>query len=442
MKYISVGILSAREVRFCLDTPYYINGATVEGEQTAIAQPDGILWQGKLFNEITALPQNSHSPKGATGVFREATECGFGPTKGSESPFATEGKDGGAFRIYNVTIGKQFHWERQQVQVFTGTLRLVWHEGRIVVINELPLEDYLVSVISSEMKSTCSLEFLKASAVISRSWLLAQLTHKTHKSYETQETHNPQEELIRWWDREDHDLFDVCADDHCQRYQGITVACNPNVQQAVNETCGQVLMSDGEICDARFGKCCGGQTNEFQYCWQNIRKPYLSSVADPFCNTSDREVLSQVLNDYDLETQNFYRWQVRFTQERLRELIERNLGMKFGDILNLEPLEAGPAGHISRLRIVGSARTYIIGKELMIRKTLSTSHLLSSAFTVSLEDIQNNAPQTIILNGKGWGHGVGMCQIGAAVMGHQGYSYQEILQHYYPGASLLRHDSC
>ena len=410
MKYISVGILSAREVRFCLDTPYYINGATVEGEQTAIAQPDGILWQGKLFNEITALPQR--------------------------------GDGEGAFRIYNVTIGKQFHWERQQVQVFTGTLRLVWHEGQIVVINELPLEDYLVSVISSEMKNTCSLEFLKASAVISRSWLLAQLTHKTHKSYETQETHNPQEELIRWWDREDHDLFDVCADDHCQRYQGITVACNPNVQQAVNETCGQVLMSDGEICDARFGKCCGGQTNEFQYCWQNIRKPYLSSVADPFCNTSDREVLSQVLNDYDLETQNFYRWQVRFTQERLRELIERNLGMKFGNILNLEPLEAGPAGHISRLRIVGSARTYIIGKELMIRKTLSTSHLLSSAFTVSLEDIQNNVPQTIILNGKGWGHGVGMCQIGAAVMGHQGYSYQEILQHYYPGASLLRHDSC
>lgn len=410
MKYICVGILSAREVRFCLDTPYYINGATVEGEQTAIAQPDGILWQGKLFNEITALPQR--------------------------------GDGEGAFRIYNVTIGKQFHWERQQVQVFTGTLRLVWHEGQIVVINELPLEDYLVSVISSEMKNTCSLEFLKASAVISRSWLLAQLTHKTHKSYETQETHNPQEELIRWWDREDHDLFDVCADDHCQRYQGITVACNPNVQQAVNETCGQVLMSDGEICDARFGKCCGGQTNEFQYCWQNIRKPYLSSVADPFCNTSDREVLSQVLNDYDLETQNFYRWQVRFTQERLRELIERNLGMKFGNILNLEPLEAGPAGHISRLRIVGSARTYIIGKELMIRKTLSTSHLLSSAFTVSLEDIQNNVPQTIILNGKGWGHGVGMCQIGAAVMGHQGYSYQEILQHYYPGASLLRHDSC
>ena len=410
MTTITVGILSAKEVHFRLDTPYYINGTSAEGEQIAVAQENGILWQGQLSNEITALPQR--------------------------------GSGEGAFRLYNVTIGKQFHWERQQVQVFTGTLRLVWHEGRIVVINELPLEDYLVSVISSEMKNTCSLEFLKASAVISRSWLLAQLTHKTHKSYETQETHNPQEELIRWWDREDHDLFDVCADDHCQRYQGITVACNPNVQQAVNETCGQVLMSDGEICDARFGKCCGGQTNEFQYCWQNIRKPYLSSVADPFCNTSDREVLSQVLNDYDLETQNFYRWQVRFTQERLRELIERNLGMKFGDILNLEPLEAGPAGHISRLRIVGSARTYIIGKELMIRKTLSTSHLLSSAFTVSLEDIQNNVPQTIILNGKGWGHGVGMCQIGAAVMGHQGYSYQEILQHYYPGASLLRHDSC
>jgi len=408
MTTISVGILSAKEVHFRLDTPYYINGTTVEGEQTAIAQPDGILWQGKVHQHITFTPPR-------------------------------EGK-GEAFRIYGVTIGKQFHWERQQVQVFTGTLHLVWHEGQIVVINELPLEDYLVSVISSEMKNTCSLEFLKASAVISRSWLLAQLTHKRREPHKTHEANN-QNELIRWWDREDHDLFDVCADDHCQRYQGITVASNPNVKQAVNETCGQVLMSDGEICDARFGKCCGGQTNEFQYCWQNIRKSYLRSVVDPFCNTSDREVLSQVLNDYDMETQNFYRWQVRFTQESLRGLIERNLGMKFGDIQNLEPLEAGPAGHISRLRIVGSERTYIIGKELLIRKTLSTSHLLSSAFTISLEDMQDGIPQTIVLNGKGWGHGVGMCQIGAAVMGHQGYSYQEILQHYYPGASLLRYDS-
>ncbi|MBR4644308.1 MAG: SpoIID/LytB domain-containing protein [Bacteroidaceae bacterium] len=404
MTTISVGILTTPEVHFRLDTPYYINGVVVEGEQTATAQPDGILWQGKLFNEITALPKR--------------------------------GSGEGAFRIYGVTIGKQFHWERQQVQVFTGILHLIIHEGQIVVINELSLEDYLVSVISSEMKSTCSLEFLKASAVISRSWLLAQLTQKTYKSHENPKA--TQEELIRWWDREDHDLFDVCADDHCQRYQGITVACNPNVQQAVNETRGQVLMADGEICDARFGKCCGGQTNEFQYCWQNIRKSYLSSVVDPFCNTSDREVLSQVLNDYDLETQNFYRWQVRFTQERLRELIERNLGMKFGDILNLEPLETGPAGHISRLSIVGTERTYIIGKELLIRKTLSTSHLLSSAFTVSLENIQDNVPQTFVLNGKGWGHGVGMCQIGAAVMGHQGYSYQQILTHYYPGAEIKK----
>ena len=418
MTTITVGILTAKEVHFRLDTPYIIDNVSVEGEQTAIAQPDGILWQGKLFNEITALPQDSHSPKGGAGGGRSGEAV---------------------FRLYGVTIGKQFHWERQQVQVFTGTLHLVWHEGQIVVINELPLEDYLISVISSEMKSTCSLEFLKASAVISRSWLLAQLTHKKDepKNSPTQKlTNSRTQELIRWWDREDHDLFDVCADDHCQRYQGITKASNPNVRRAVNETCGQVLMGDGEICDARFGKCCGGQTNEFQYCWQNIRKSYLSSVADPFCNTSDREVLSQVLNDYDLETNNFYRWQVRFTQERLRELIERNLGMKFGHILRLEPLEAGPAGHISRLRIVGSERTFIIGKELLIRKTLSTSHLLSSAFTISLEDIQDGIPQTIILNGKGWGHGVGMCQIGAAVMGHQGYSYQNILTHYYPGAEI------
>ena len=406
---ITVGILSAREVRFRLDTPYYIDGMSAEGEQTATAQPDGILWKGKVYKKIS-----------------------LSPTKKTALP---SGSGEGVFRLYNVTIGKQFHWERQQIQVFTGTLHLVLQNNQIVVINELPLEDYLISVISSEMKNTCSLEFLKASAVISRSWLLAQLKQKKDKAPSCLQT---DEELIRWWDREDHDLFDVCADDHCQRYQGITVACNPNVRHAVNETRGQVLVGDGEICDARFGKCCGGQTNEFQYCWQNIRKSYLSSITDPFCNTTDREVLSQVLNDYDLETQNFYRWQVRFTQERLRELIERNLGMTFGHILQLEPLEAGPAGHISRLRIVGTERTYIIGKELQIRKTLSTSHLLSSAFTVSMEDLQDGIPQTIILDGKGWGHGVGMCQIGAAVMGHQGYTYRQILGHYYPGAEIKR----
>ena len=400
---ITVGILSATEVRFRLDTPYYFNDTTVEGEQTAVAQSDGILWQGKVYKEISLSPAHSQGE--------------------------------GTFRLYNVTIGKQFHWERQQVQVFTGTLHLVLQGSQIIVINELPLENYLVSVISSEMKNTCSLEFLKASAVISRSWLLAQLRQKKEKSPSCLQT---DEELIRWWDREDHDLFDVCADDHCQRYQGITVVCNPNVRQAVSETRGLVLMSHGEICDARFGKCCGGQTNEFQYCWQNICKPYLSTVPDPFCANNDREVLSQVLNDYDLETRNFYRWQVRFTQEQLRNLIERNLNMKFGYILRLEPLEAGPAGHISRLRIVGSEHTFIIGKELLIRKTLSTSHLLSSAFKVTLEDVQDGIPQTIILNGRGWGHGVGMCQIGAAVMGHQGYPYCEILSHYYPGAEICQ----
>ena len=404
MEFITVGILTAKELHFCLNTPYNTNIYEVpaEGEQIAVAQEDGILWQGKVYPHITFTP--------------------------------SEGTGEASFRLYNVTIGKQFHWERQQVQVFTGALRLILHNGQIVVINELPLEDYLISVISSEMKSTCSLEFLKASAVISRSWLLAQLRQEKNETPSFLQT---DEELTRWWDREDHELFDVCADDHCQRYQGITVACNPNVRQAVNETCGQVLMAGGEICDARFAKCCGGQTNEFQYCWQNIHKSYLRSIADPFCNTSDREVLSQVLNDYDLETLNFYRWQVRFTQEGIRQLIERNLGMTFGHILRLEPLETGPAGHISRLRIVGSERTYIIGKELLIRKTLSTSHLLSSAFTVTLEDIQNDVPQTIILNGKGWGHGVGMCQIGAAVMGHQGYSYKDILSHYYPGTYLI-----
>ena len=340
-----------------------------------------------------------------------------------------------------MTIGVKFHWERQESETFTGTLRFVVDEDKIVAINLLPIDDYLTSVISSEMKETCSLEFLKASAVISRSWLLAQMERRRQRSESNQDFSSftrTNSELIRWQDREDHTIFDVCADDHCQRYQGITRATNPRVAEAIRSTRGLVLTSEGEICDARFSKCCGGQTNEYQYCWENKQFPYLRSVRDPYCNTDDEQVLRQVLNDYDLETCDFYRWTVDLTQEEVKQLLADHLKMEFGDIQDLVLLEKGPGGHISKLKILGTQRTFIIGKELEIRKALSKTHLKSSAFEVELLHVKDGVPATFRLHGAGWGHGVGMCQIGAAVMGQQGYSYEEILHQYYQDIQICK----
>lgn len=357
-----------------------------------------------------------------------------------------------------------FHWERKETQTFLGTLHLVVEADKICAINELPVETYLVSVISSEMSATSSMELLKAHAVISRSWLLAQMQKRRAMGEGSNNFFSfikKDDELIRWYDREDHTIFDVCADDHCQRYQGITMATNRHVEEAVRQTRGQILTSDGEICDARFGKCCGGVTEEFQYCWENSPKSYLKSVSDTaaaaavpdltveaaarkwilsepeaFCNTHDKKILSQVLNDYDQETRDFYRWHVDYTQSELAGIIDEKLNMDFGDIVDLIPLDRGRSGRIWRLKIVGTKRTFIIGKELEIRRALSKSHLYSSAFVVDRQDIVDGVPQRFRIDGAGWGHGVGLCQIGAAVMGEQGYKYDQILLHYYSGAEI------
>ena len=306
---------------------------------------------------------------------------------------------------------------------------------KITAINELPVEQYLASVISSEMKATAGLELLKAHAVISRSWLLAQMKRRE----DSQEQKNgffsfqkKDDEMIRWYDREDHTIFDVCADDHCQRYQGITKQTSHNVEQALKATRGQILCYGDDICDARFSKCCGGRTEEFQYCWEDTPKPYLVSVEDPFCNTNDKTVLSQVLNDYDLETNDFYRWTVEYTTEEISNLINTKLKDDFGIVTDLIPLERGKSGRIWKLKIVGTKKTFTIGKELEIRRALSESHLYSSAFDVE------KTPEGFRLRGKGWGHGVGLCQIGAAVMGQQGYGYKQILLHYYRGAEIKK----
>ena len=411
---VKVGIVRAIEIHFTLYGDYIAKGQTVTGQQTAEYVDGAIRWNGTLYKELTFTPAENNSSAGGAGG---ATTAG--------AP--------GTFSLENVMIGIGFHWERQQTQTFVGTLHFVVEKDGVTAINELPVEKYIESVITSEMSATSSLELLKAHAIISRSWLMATSRPATHE------------------------LYDVCADDHCQRYQGITSSVNPTVAQAVRETCGQVLAYQGEICDTRYSKCCGGITEEFQYCWENIRKPYLRSVQDPYCNTQDKKILSEVLRDYDQETLDFHDWLVTYTQEELASILQDNLGIDFGHILSLEALERGKSGRISSLRIVGDKAEKTIGKELAIRKALSRTCLYSSAFTVATSNKSDTLlgqlsaliphpssvshqpsawPARFILNGKGWGHGVGLCQIGAAVMGAKGIPYDDILKFYYQGTEI------
>lgn len=430
---VSVGIVSSDEIRFQLNGTYTIGNKEVTGKQIVKSKDGQILWNSTVYQELCFTPQ----------------------------------VDEISFTLEDVTIGVDFHWERKEAQTFLGKLRFVVDGDKLWAINELPVERYLASVISSEMSATSSLELLKAHAVISRSWLLVQMRRRKAIEMGVQTASAPvkvsDEEGVVWYDSDAHTLFDVCADDHCQRYQGITKATSPHVEEAIKATRGQLLMNGKEICDARFSKCCGGISEEYEYCWDNTHKPYLLSVVDnaplgtapeidltdektaqewilsspeAFCNTKDAAVLGQVLNNYDQETQDFYRWTVDFTQSELTELIRRKSGLDFGEIIDLQPLERGKSGRITRLRIVGTKLTRIIGKELEIRRTLSESHLYSSAFVVERSEVVNGVPQHFRLIGAGWGHGVGLCQIGAAVMGEKGYRYDEILHHYYQTAAI------
>lgn len=428
---VQVGILSEPQIEFILLNSYHIKGKEIAGRQVVTYVDGQIRWQGHLYDELLFEPMHEESD---------------------------------AFELLNVTIGINFHWERKEDQRFMGALKIIVENEKLTGINVIHVEDYLTSVISSEMSATASLELLKAHAVISRSWLLAQI-HKNKAITASQSLYSAftqtNQELIRWYDREDHTHFDVCADDHCQRYQGITRASTEMVRQAIAATRGQILMWEGNICDARFSKCCGGAFEEFQYCWEGIKHPYLSKQRDSktgsglpdlrveseadqwirtspeaFCNTKDKKILSQVLNNYDQETTDFYRWKIEYKQDELSELILKRSGIDYGQILDLIPVERGTSGRLVKLKIRGSKRTMTIGKELEIRRTLSTSHLYSSAFVIDKADIVDDIPGRFILTGAGWGHGVGLCQIGAAVMGEQGYPYDTILLHYYIGATI------
>ena len=472
---VQVGILFEPQIEFVFLSPYRINGEEVSGKQVVTYNEGQILWKGRLYDELLFEPLN------------EETD---------------------AFELIDVTIGINFHWERKEDQRFQGALKIIVEDGKLTGINVVNVEDYLTSVISSEMSATASLELLKAHAVISRSWLLAnrsltpdpspkergerdllskeehyetadKFSYRSLKEKQKELKKNPTEAeniiwerirdeqlvggeaVIRWYERDAHTRFDVCADDHCQRYQGITRASTRRAAEAVHATRGQVLMSDGKICDARFSKCCGGAFEEFQYCWEDVKYPYLTKQRDSkthtelpdlrieaeaekwirtspeaFCNTQESKVLSQVLNNYDQETKDFYRWKVEYTQSELSELIKQRSGIDYGQIIDLIPVERGTSGRLWKLKIVGTQRTLTIGKELEIRRTLSTSHLYSSAFVVDKAEIKDGVPGRFILTGAGWGHGVGLCQIGAAVMGEQGYKYDEVLLHYYIGATI------
>lgn len=434
---IDVGILlEQQKIDFSLSAGYTLNGEAIQPGDYSVGMVDGkILFNGEKFDEFVLEADDIHHH---------------------------------TFGLKNVIIGVQFHWERKEDQQFPGSLKFIVDNDSLSAINIVSLEDYLTSVISSEMSATSSEELLKAHAVISRSWLLAQID-KTRSlenaGTDYQTSFETPTEILRWYDRENHDRFDVCADDHCQRYQGITRQSTKLVKKVIRETRGEVLLYNGIICDARFSKCCGGVMETFENVWEPVTHPYLQAKPDyiegsplpnltgeenaeewirtsppSFCNTQDVNVLRQVLNDYDRETADFYRWKITYSQKELSTLIKQRSGINFGEIIALQPLERGTSGRIIRLKIIGTERVMTIGKELEIRRTLSKSHLYSSAFVVDTQDEdENGIPQTFTLTGAGWGHGVGLCQIGAAIMAEKGYHYHEILTHYFPGSEIITH---
>lgn len=429
---VKVGILSKSALEFTLYGQYKYLDTTLKGIHKAWFDAGEIIFDGKPCKEVLLEPIDPEN-------------CHFG--------------------LNDVTIGVNFHWQRTERQCFKGSLMLLCENSDITAINIINIEEYLLSVISSEMSATSSLEFLKAHAVISRSWLVAQIKKKANIAIKHDETvANSDEELIKWYDREDHKNFDVCADDHCQRYQGINRESTDAVRQAIDATRGEVLMYDGELCDTRFSKCCGGVYELFENCWEPVHHDYLEARRDgvdennfpdltkeenaahwimsypkAYCNTNDKNILTQVLNNYDQETSDFYRWKIEYTQEQISQLIKERSGIDFGQIIDLQPIARGTSGRLYKMKIVGSKRSLIIGKELEIRRTLSKSHLYSSAFIVERHNISDNGiPQKFVLRGAGWGHGVGLCQIGAAVMGEKGYSYRQILFHYFKNATITK----
>ncbi len=416
---LKVGILHDKRIAFRLkgDFLFVPSGKRLNGSYEAIADGNKVIFEGERYDKLSFC------------AIKEAI-----------------------FELKNVVIGKEFHWQQHRNQQFEGDLTLIAQDNTLWAINDIDIERYIYSVIASEMSATSFVELLKAHAVISRSWVLSSIANP--QSHTKDQSFASAQKVIKWYERDAHLLFDVCADDHCQRYQGIPHDPKHTLCQVIEETKGEVLMADNQICDTRFAKCCGGHTEQFSGSWSDIDYPYLVAKTDhttsrnidlnneaearkfilsspqSFCNTDDKTILSQVFNDYDQETKSFFRWRVDYSQEKLSSIIFRKSGIDFGTIIDLIPLTRGLSGRITLLRIVGHRRTLDVGKELEIRRWLSDSHLYSSAFVVD-RDTEGG----FILRGAGWGHGVGLCQVGAAVMASKGYNYKQILNHYYPNAN-------
>ncbi|MBI5731335.1 MAG: SpoIID/LytB domain-containing protein [Ignavibacteriales bacterium] len=433
---VSIGILSEKEIRFDLYGEFTLKGSDKKFSGR---------FKAKLSGDKISICQEKNE-------IISADELLFNP-----NDLETE-----SFLLRDVVIGKGFHWQSKENQRFRGRLKFIKEKDQITAVNILPLEEYLTSVISSEMSANSSIELLKAHSIVSRGWLLAQQEKKNKQAVNEQIS---DEEIIRWYDREDHTNYDFCADDHCQRYQGVTKIISDNALNAIASTRGLVLKYKDTICDTRYSKCCGGMTESFENVWEPELHPYLPSIVDykfeldgketdlteekfaerwirsnpnSFCNTSDKKILSQILLDFDRPTNDFFRWNVEYTQDEIAELIRIKSGIDFGNIIDLIPIERGYSTRIIKLKIIGTKKTITIGKELEIRKILSKTHLYSSAFVVIKENIVKGVPQKIILHGAGWGHGVGLCQIGAAVMGELGYGFDEILTHYFNGAQIQK----
>ncbi len=435
---ITVGIMDfQQEVQGILNGEYYIDGCFVSGRFAARVLSGAIVFSDEHGKEITH----------------------------ASSIRLSDNDDTSTFMLFNVTIGGSFHWERKETHVFRGTLVFKLRpDGTMAVINDIGLEDYLESVISSEMSAEAPEEFLKAHAIVSRSWLLSALKRKrdkktTHQQNKTQQ--NKTDEIIRWYEQEEHDIYDVCADDHCQRYQGITRIISKGAFSAVSGTSGVVLVYQGEICDARYYKACGGITEDFRTAWQDINIPYLKSISDganpyapieteqdarnwilsepdAYCNVKDQSLFKTILPDFDRETKGFFRWSVEYPRETLEGIITKKSGYDLGVLQEITPLLRGPSGRIYRLLIKGSKKSMVVGKELEIRRWLSESHLYSSAFVVDTTYNALGEVEKFTLYGAGWGHGVGLCQIGAANMAYQGFTAEQILEHYFPYTEMQR----
>jgi stage II sporulation protein D len=448
---ITVGLMDRQtEVSGLLDGNFRGDSfGPVSGRFSAKADAGMIVLMDEAHRKIYRSPSIRLTPRGSSTLQ---------PHPGEKT------RSGQAFSLFNVTIGNRFHWERTEDQTFQGDLILRLRDNKtIAAINEIPLEDYLASVISSEMSGAAPLEFLKTHAILSRSWLLAALGRQKKTggiSGPAAKINEREEEVILWYDREEHDLFDVCADDHCQRYQGIAKIVG-QAEEAVRETCGRAITWQGEICDARYSKACGGITEAFATAWEDKPIPYLGIVSDApvprppvrteeeasawilsepeaYCNTKDERLLERILPDFDRGTRGFFRWRVEYSRPELEQILREKSGLDFGTLQEIAPLRRGPSGRVSLLKIVGSKKSRIVGKELEIRRWLSRSHLYSSAFVVAVKYDPDGQAARFILNGAGWGHGVGLCQIGAAVMATRGFSAEQILNHYFRGVEIKK----